>query len=90
MQVNVTHELDVRQDFFSDILSGKKKHEVRKINETPFQEGDIIALKEVGFFKKEYTGRELIVKVTYVTPIEIGEIYKFAICSIEILEGKGI
>lgn len=90
MDFVINHELDVRQDFFSGILSGKKKHEVRKANEVNFKEGDFLQLKEIDFFTGKHTGRELTVEATYITPINIGEIYSFAIISINVIEGKNI
>lgn len=52
-------------EFFKDILSGKKKFEVR-LADWKCKPGDVLVLREWDPEKKEYTGRVLEKKVTYV------------------------
>lgn len=56
------HELKTSTGFFGDVLSGKKKFEVRK-NDRDFRPGDLLALNEIE--DGRYTGRSLVVGVDY-------------------------
>lgn len=60
----MTHELKTYPDPFSATLVGHKKHEVR-IHDRPYAVGDRLHLMEWDPGPEEYTGRELIVAVTY-------------------------
>ncbi len=51
--------------YFKDILSGKKRFELR-LADWECKEGDILVLKEYDPEKKEYTGRTIEKKVTYI------------------------
>lgn len=84
------HELDIREDFFYDILSGNKKHEIRMVKEKPYDTNDILHMKEIGLFDKSYTGRELKLKVTYLTPINIGHVYNLVVMSFTVEEGINV
>jgi ASC-1-like (ASCH) protein len=59
------HEKKVWPDYFQKILEGKKTYELR-LADWECKEGDALILKEWDSDKKEYTGRELKKKVTYV------------------------
>ena len=52
--------------YFELVKSGKKTFEIR-LADFGIKEGDILVLKEWDPEKKEYTGRELRLRVTYVT-----------------------
>ncbi len=52
--------------YFELIKEGKKTFEIR-LADFEINEGDILLLREWDPEKKEYTGRELKLKVTYVT-----------------------
>jgi len=58
----IKHTLKILPQFYKDILSGEKTFEVRK-NDRDFRVGDYLALAE---WDKEYTGRGLMVKITYI------------------------
>ena len=58
------HELKTAPTYFIDIANGIKKFEVRK-NDRPYAEGDFLALNEYDP-KEEYTGRCMLVEVTYI------------------------
>lgn len=58
------HELKVFPCFFEEILTGKKRFEVRKADR-PFAVGDLLALNEYDGFEKRYTGRSCVVGVDY-------------------------
>lgn len=51
--------------YFKDIVSGKKRFELR-LADWECKEGDILVLKEYDLEKKEYTGRTIEKKVTYI------------------------
>jgi hypothetical protein len=50
------------------VLSGKKTFEIRK-NDRRFQVNDLLLLQEYNPEAEEYTGRELLVEVTYITDL---------------------
>jgi len=60
--------------YFEDILSGKKKYELR-LNDFNIKEGDLLILKEWDPDTKKYTGRKIEKKVTYVGKFKIDELF---------------
>jgi len=64
---NQTHELKVWMDFWQDLTSGRKTFEVRK-DDRGFNVGDTLILKEWQPMLERYTGKELVVTVTYLLP----------------------
>lgn len=52
-------------EYFEAIVSGKKKYELR-LNDFDIEEGDVLLLEEWDPETKEYTGRKIEKKVTYV------------------------
>lgn len=60
-----THELKTWPEPFQAVLDGSKRHEIRRFDRE-FQTGDLLALREFSVISG-YTGREVIVEVTYVT-----------------------
>lgn len=56
------HELKIYPKYFEDVISGKKKFEIRK-NDRKFRVGDILILKEWDNIK--YSGREARAEVIY-------------------------
>lgn len=59
------HEKKVWPKYFEKILSGEKSFELR-LADWACEEGDTLVLREWDPETKEYTGRELEKKVTYV------------------------
>lgn len=57
------HELKTRPEFFNDVAEESKTFEIRK-NDRPFKVGDFLALNE--YENGEYTGRCMIVRITYI------------------------
>ena len=53
------------REYFEDVASGKKKFELR-LADFEVDEGDTLILEEWDKEKKEYTGRKIETKVTYV------------------------
>ncbi len=58
------HNLKIAPTYFQDVVSGKKKFEVRE-NDRGFLLGDILRLKEYDLENKRYTGQEVIVEIIY-------------------------
>ena len=56
------HELNIYPQYFEDVISGKKKFEIRK-NDRKYRVGDILILKEWDNIK--YSGREARAEVIY-------------------------
>ena len=56
------HELKIYPQYFADVISGKKKFEIRK-NDRKYRVGDILILKEWDNIK--YSGREARAEVIY-------------------------
>jgi hypothetical protein len=58
------HELKIWPHFFKDVLSGRKRFEVR-VCDRPFHVGDMLALNEFDS-ERGYTGRSCLVGVDYI------------------------
>ena len=61
------HELKSWPEFFTEILTGKKCHDLRQSIDRVFEVGDHLRLREFNRKIEQYTGRETIVEVTYIT-----------------------
>ncbi len=59
------HSLKTWPDLFQAVLDGKKTSEYR-LNDRDFQEGDILVLCEYDPETERYSGKEIVVGVTYV------------------------
>jgi Domain of unknown function (DUF3850) len=63
----VEHTVKCWPQFFDPILSGKKTHDLRRSDDRDFRVGDVLHLQEFEPETNRYTGRELRVKITYIT-----------------------
>jgi len=61
-------------EYFDAVASGKKKYELR-LNDFEVNEGDILVLEEWDPKTKEYTGRKIEKKVTYVGQFKIDKLF---------------
>lgn len=61
------HKLKSWTEFFEQIKTGAKKHDLRRSDDRSFSVGDTILLQEYDSINRCYTGNELEVKVTYIT-----------------------
>lgn len=59
------HELKILPCYFTAVERGEKRFEIRDNSDRGFQKGDTVVLKE--FEKGDFTGREVICEITYVT-----------------------
>lgn len=60
--------------YFEAVISGKKKYELR-LNDFEINEGDTLILEEWNSDQKEYTGRTIEKKVTYVGKFKIDKLF---------------
>jgi hypothetical protein len=60
--------------YFNDVASGKKNYELR-LNDFEVNEGDVMLLEEWNPETKEYTGRKVEKKVTYVGKFKIDKLF---------------
>lgn len=67
-------EKKILPEFFDATASGKKKYELR-LADFDVSEGDVLKLREWDANKKDYTGREIAKKVTYVRKFKIDDLY---------------
>ncbi len=58
-----THDFKIAPQYFIDVCNLRKRFEIRR-NDRNFQIGDLLKLKE--FTNSGYTGRAIIVRVTYI------------------------
>ena len=61
-------------EYFESVTSGKKKFELR-LNDFEVNEGDTLILQEYDPISKEYTGRQVEKKVTYVGKFMIDKLF---------------
>lgn len=62
---NSIHYLKTWSEYFDAVALGNKTFEVRQ-NDRDFKEGDILTLQRYCPEKKEYTGEEVSVRITYI------------------------
>lgn len=60
------HECRSWSHLFQPIIDGVKTHDLR-IDDRNYRVGDLIHLREYDIAKGEYTGREAMVQITYIT-----------------------
>jgi hypothetical protein len=63
----IEHRVKAWPSFFEATLSGVKTHDVRSMSDRDYQVEDTLRLMEFDPKRKQYTGRELCVRITYIT-----------------------
>lgn len=63
----VTHVLKCWPKFFEPITEGKKRHDLRRAGDRDFRVGDLMLLREFSPEAGTYTGRDCVVRITYIT-----------------------
>lgn len=87
-------ELKTWPEFFNAIMDERKKFEIR-LADRPFEVGDGLLLKEYEMGQQRYTGREILVRVTYIMHMQgkpLGfnaERGEYAVMSFDIVEIRG-
>ncbi|MBV7522578.1 DUF3850 domain-containing protein [Ensifer sp. ENS12] len=66
----VLHKVKSWPHLFEATLSGAKTHDMRRATDRDYQVGDVLCLQEFEPSTESYTGRELYVRITYVTSSE--------------------
>jgi hypothetical protein len=66
----VEHSVKSWPHLFEAALSGTKVHEVRRLTDRDYRVGDRLRLREYDPITETYSGRELVVRITYVTSAE--------------------
>ncbi|MEK7478023.1 MAG: DUF3850 domain-containing protein [Patescibacteria group bacterium] len=61
-------------EYFEAVVSGKKKYELR-LDDFEVNEGNILVLEEWSPITKNYTGRKIEKKVTYVGKFKIDKLF---------------
>lgn len=61
------HELNILPEYYSAVVLGKKRFEIRK-KDRVYKIGDIIRLRE--YEDGKYTGNVYVVEITYITDYE--------------------
>lgn len=64
--MEIKHELKSWVGLFEPIFRGEKTHDLRVLDRE-YQIGDVCRLREYTPITKEYTGRECLVIITYIT-----------------------
>lgn len=64
MNERKTHELKILPEYFTAVVSGIKRFEIRK-NDRGYNVGDILRLNE--YENGKYTGNVHVVEITYIT-----------------------
>jgi len=65
------HILKCWPEFFEEIRSGRKKHDLRRSDDRKFTVGDLLRLREFDPDLESFTGRSMNVRVTYVTSADL-------------------
>ena len=63
----IVHEVKSWTHLFQSAKAGFKKHDFRNRLERDYNVGDHLLLQEYDFVLGEYTGDELLMKITYIT-----------------------
>ncbi|EMW5402137.1 DUF3850 domain-containing protein [Enterococcus faecalis] len=63
------HKLKINHEYFTPVLQGIKNFEIR-FNDRNYSVGDTVLLQEIEPESRNYTGRELKVKIVYITDYE--------------------
>jgi hypothetical protein len=66
----IEHKVKSWPQFFEATLSGAKAHEVRRLTDRDYRVGDRLLLREYDPITATYSGRELVVRITYMTSAE--------------------
>ena len=65
------HRVKSWPSFFEATLAGVKTHDVRRVSDRDYRVGDTLRLMEFDPEKQRYTGRELCVRITYITSAKL-------------------
>ncbi|TCU33113.1 uncharacterized protein DUF3850 [Rhizobium azibense] len=66
----VVHQVKSWPHLFEATLSGVKTHDMRRVADRDYQVNDVLCLQEFDPSTETYSGRELAVRITYITSAE--------------------
>jgi Domain of unknown function (DUF3850) len=66
----IEHKVKSWPQFFEATLNGAKTHEVRRSADRDYRVGDTLLLQEYDPTTETYSGREFVVRITYMTSTE--------------------
>jgi hypothetical protein len=66
-----THRLKCWPVFFEPVRAGVKTHDLRRADDRDFSVGDRILLEEYNPETQSYTGRTVVVQITYITSADV-------------------
>jgi hypothetical protein len=66
-----THQLKCWPEFFQAIVDGLKTHDLRRSDDRRFRVGDRMLLREFSPRSERYSGRQVLVEISYVTSTDI-------------------
>lgn len=67
----VAHRLKCWPEFFEPIRNGLKTHDLRRADDRAFSVGDRMLLEEYDPESRTYTGRTVVVRITYITSADL-------------------
>lgn len=67
----VTHRLKCWPKFYEAIRVGRKRHDLRRSSDRDFRVGDQLLLCEFDPEQSDFTGREQLAEVTYITSADL-------------------
>lgn len=67
----VTHRLKCWAQFYREIAAGRKRHDLRRADDRDFRVGDRILLCEFSPEEGRYSGREMLVEISYITSAKL-------------------
>jgi hypothetical protein len=67
----IEHRVKSWPQLFEATLAGVKTHDVRNVGDRDYQVGDTLRLLEFDPETQRYTGRELTVRITYITSAKL-------------------
>lgn len=70
-RLSMEHRVKSWPRFFEATLAGVKTHDVRRLGDRDYQVGDTLRLMEFDPKEERYTGRELCVRITYITSAKL-------------------
>jgi hypothetical protein len=65
--IRPAHRLKCWPEFFESIRRGEKTHDLRRADDRNFEVGDQMLLQEFDPSTKSYSGRRIVVEITYIT-----------------------
>lgn len=79
------HELKIYPEFLTCILSGSKKHEIRR-DDRVYTVGDLLNLREWDPVTEQFTGLQQGVEITYISRNFVGIVPGYVVLSVKLIQ----